>query len=107
MKKYILRYLFIKRNLRKIKKEFNIIYKIDYYGAYYLNINYLVIVIIFENDCYLNESKKNGTIKEIKNTIHSLFDNRFDNSNPQCLFVSDEYIRNNFSGNYWMYYKSL
>jgi len=100
--KFIKNHILLKKLVKELKSKFKIIYKIDYYGSYHLDIKNLVLVIVFEKDEQLLNYKREDKIKSI-----SLFCNTYLNHDANILFISNEFIKKNYDGNYWNYYKNL
>ncbi len=100
--KLIKNLILLKKLINELKTKFKIIYKIDYYGSYHLNIKNLVLVIVFEKEEQLLIYKKEDKIKPI-----TQFCNTYLNQDANILFISNEFIKKNYDGNYWNYYKSL
>ncbi|MDA3931356.1 MAG: hypothetical protein PF513_01315 [Tenericutes bacterium] len=103
----IIKTLLVNRLLRNVKKRFKEIYKTDKYGAYFIDIKNLVMVIVFKNEADHDSYIDNGLVDTISNFIKQEFNKKIDDIIPKTIFVSDDYIQRNFNGNYWMYYKSL
>jgi hypothetical protein len=100
--KFVKNHIFLKKLIRDLKSKFKFVYKIDYYGSYHLDITNLVIVIVFKTEEQLLNCKREGKINSI-----TLFCNTYLEHDANILFISNEFIKKNFDGSYWNYYKSL
>jgi len=99
---FIRNHFILKKLIKELRTKFRFIYKIDYYGSYHLDIQNLVLVIVFEEDDQLLSYKSDGKINYI-----TLFCKTYFNNEPNILFITNEFIKKNYGGNYWSYYKSL
>jgi len=100
--KFIKKRIFLKKFIRNLKTKFKYIYKIDYYGSYHLDMKKLVLVIVFEKEDQLLNYKSDGKTNSI-----TQFCKTYLNYEPNILFITKEFIKKNYAGNYWSYYKSL
>ncbi len=100
--KFIKNHIILKKLIKDLKTKFKFIYKIDYYGSYHLDIKNLVLVIVFEKEEQLLSYKSEGKINSI-----NLFCKTNLDYDANILFISNEFIKKNYDGNYWSYYKSL
>ena len=62
----------------------------------------LVLVVVFEKEDQLLSYKSDG-----KTNFISQFCKTYLNYETNNLFITKEFIKKNYAGNYWSFYKSL